>query len=200
MRRESVPLAVDAEIRFSLGVVRLPLRAVVLLGLVSPLAITVSGLPFLRGAAQVVAPLGIWILAGSIALPQVEGIWAGTWVLYRLVAPLIPSVIAQEQDGKVRAFAARVSPITGVGMRHEELPLPDLLRPLARRLALAPRAITVDSGMFELAPGGWRAVLSLEGPTVATTSDGALAQRGRRPRPVLRAFGSVRPGRGSPGL
>ena len=165
MKLVRVPLAVDAQVRYALGPLQLPVRAIVLLALAFPLALNSMNLGFAHGAARLVAPVLIVSIAIAIAAPMVEGIWIGTYALYRGIAWLLPSAV--ENGRPLRAHVGLV----GEGIHVERRDVPERFGRIAGALPLLPRAVEVHDGVFRLSRGGWRAVVELDAPAVAISTD-----------------------------
>lgn len=172
MTRVRVPLAVDAQMRIPLGPALLPLRAVVLLAAVSPLAFVALQIASLDVSYRVGIAITAFMVAFTLAVPEREGIWIGTWCAYRAIRPLLTTAIV---DGAPRR--ARVRTISG-GIEVTGIKRP--FGPLARIPRLAallhvPGVTTVEPGVIHLDPGGARAVLLLDGPVGSVTGDAYAA-------------------------
>ena len=187
MKRETNPLAVDADLKTDTGI---PIR-MFRVGLPACLiAAWLYYLPFLQGDLKMWVPLVVWTALVGSSLVQREGIWIGTWIVYRAVAPLLPWVI----DG--RPVRARVTATPGIGVQVDTRTsrpsavagrawgvLPLVIRKVVQRAAVRatevglalpamPRAtVPVEGGLFELRPGGWRGVVRVDPPTEARYSD-----------------------------
>ncbi len=79
-----VPLAVDAQIRVPFGPMLVPLRALVLISAATPLALLCMGMNALSVGSRIGLAMAVLMLAFTIAAPMRDGIWFGTWLLYRL--------------------------------------------------------------------------------------------------------------------
>ncbi|MDQ6847260.1 MAG: hypothetical protein M3019_06715, partial [Candidatus Dormibacteraeota bacterium] len=89
-----VPLNVDAQFRLAVGPLLLPVRALIVVASVSPLAYMLLALrlPGLWGAASAGLLLA---LAASFGLPERQGVWIGTHLAYRHAWRLLPSTVAR---------------------------------------------------------------------------------------------------------
>ncbi|MHB8507646.1 MAG: VirB4 family type IV secretion system protein [Candidatus Dormibacteria bacterium] len=166
MKVERVPLAVDAQVRYQLGPLQLPLRAVVLLACAFPVALAAMGLPFLSGSSKLVAPVLVIAVAVAIAAPTVEGIWVLTYALFRVVEGILPAAVV---DGVGVLAEVRAIGTEGLEVRPRETPSwPAILR---RRMPALPHADRVEDGLFRITPGGWRAIVRLDAPATAVSTD-----------------------------
>lgn len=167
-----VPLAVDAQFRLPVGPLVLPLRSLLLAAVASPLAylllsLRLPGLWGSAGAGFVIA------LAAAFGLPERQGVWIGTHVVYRQAWRVLPSVVLRGQasrarvrlvDGAVHASARSERPCGG-----------RLLPSRCRWFASLPATACGSPGLLSLDPGGERAILLLEGPALSVASDGYLS-------------------------
>ena len=103
------------------------------------------------------------MLGFTLAAPSREGVWIGTWTLYRVARRVLPTAVldGRGQRAKVDFIGgglqvSRIRPEIGRSAR--------LLRPL-RHLTRLPRVGSADAGVFRLDPGGVRAVVAVEGPS-----------------------------------
>jgi len=164
MSRIRVPLAVDAEVRLPLGPFLVPLRGMALAALMTPVVLLVLQLPFAVGKRLVLtAVLAILAVGGSI--PRREGVWVGTYWLLRIAGcRLVPSHLSRGQWGRGRvrlgARGASISSSRAGGAWSR----------VAAALAAYPRQRSVDDGLFEAAPRGWRAVVDIDGPMARVSS------------------------------
>ncbi len=173
-----VPLAVDAQVRVPLGPVNLPIRGVFLVASTFPLDVVVFSVPGLPSTWRIGLAGLLAVIAFALAAPMREGIWAGTAFVYGYLEKYMQTALI---DGI--GHRATVRDIGGsVHITNAErgaLSLPFLsspkLRPVLGALshyASVPRVSVTDlPGIFEIHPGGFRAVLRLTGPTVALNSD-----------------------------
>ena len=172
MTQLRVPLAVDAQVRIPLGPALLPVRAVALLAAVSPLAFVVLQITTLDVSYRVGVALTVIMSAFTLAVPEREGVWIGTWCLYRALRPLMTTAIVggTARRARVRTISGGIE-VTGV-----KKPLNQLMRipPLAGLLRV-PAVTTVEAGVIRLDPGGSRAVLLLDGPVGSVTGDAYAA-------------------------
>lgn len=172
MTRIRVPLAVDAQLRIPVGPALLPLRAVVLLAAVSPLAFLSLQLGTVNVSYRVGIAITAFMCAFAVALPEREGVWIGTWCAYRLVRTLLPTAVVGgiPRRAVVRAVGA------GTQVTCVRAPLPILRRiPGLAQVTCVPTLTTVEPGIFRLQPGGARAILLLEGPQGSLAGDGYAA-------------------------
>lgn len=165
MKVERVPLAVDAQVRYSLGPMQLPLRALVLLATAFPPALWSLGLP-IPGSARLVIPVLVLSTALAVAAPTVEGIWAVAYLAFRALARVLPALI--DGDGE---HPARVGWVGEVGVSVMPSGLPRRLVQVVEGLGVHPRAGAMVDGLFSIRPGGWRAILCLDAPAVSTAGD-----------------------------
>jgi len=161
--RIRVPLAVDADLGVDVGPFRLPVRAVAMLGscLLPVLLCLRAPLPFgLRlGVAGAIVSLAL-----VLAVPTRQGIWLVTFWAYRAAAPLLCSQLhgGTPARGAVRMLEEGVA---------TSVPRPALrLRGRLHRHFGVQRLAETAHGLFAIEPGGWRAVVRLEAPPVASAS------------------------------
>jgi hypothetical protein len=163
-----VPLAVDAQVRVPFGPILLPLRAVVLLALAAPIALVCLGISGLSESMRLGLAVAILMVGFTLAAPTREGIWIGTWYVYRLARRVLPSVVL---DGHGRRARVR---LVGDGLEvsrvRAEIARPRLLGAL-RHLTGLPTIESADEGIIRLQPGGARALLMLEGPSGSTAGE-----------------------------
>jgi len=156
-----VPLAVDAQVRIPFGPILLPLRSLVVLTAVSPLALLCLGIGVLPVSSRVGMAVAVLMLGFTLAAPMREGIWIGTWFVYRFAGLVIPTTVL---DGQGRRARVRLS---GEGLEvsrmRPELPNTRGIRAF-RHLTRVPKVDSADAGVIRLRPGGSRAVLLVEGP------------------------------------
>ena len=168
MTRVRVPLAVDAQVRIPVGPALLPVRAVALLAIVSPAALLCLQLQPLPASYRVGLAASVLMLAFTIAVPQREGVWIGTWCAYRLLRPLLAVAVVKGSPRRARIREVpggiEVSRLRGVR------PALARTRPLAPLLRV-PVVSTVEPGIIRLDPGGARAVLLLDGPLGSLSGD-----------------------------
>lgn len=163
MRMVKVPMAVDAKVTIPVGPVNLPVRSVLLLVLVAPLAyIAVTSID---GTAKFIVPICLFVVAGMIGLPEREGVWVGSFILFNLINPILPRIVRAGKAGRGRV--RRV----GHGMSVGKLRRPLLVPPPLNRWTKLARAQRYESGLIERTPGGWCAVVTLKGPDSAPHTD-----------------------------
>ena len=92
-----VPLAVDAQVRVPLGPMLLPLRALVVLTAVSPVALLCLGIGALPVSTRLGMSAAVLMLGFTLAAPMREGIWIGTWFVYRLARRVMPTAVLDGQ-------------------------------------------------------------------------------------------------------
>ena len=164
-----VPLAVDAQVRVPIGPFQLPLRAVFLIAAFSPLALLSLLLGFMPASWRVGLALVVLTVASAIAAPMDQGIWVGTLYIYRYASMVMPNIIAggSSRRGLVRLVgsAVHISHVKEVSPSKRKLLAS--LQPLTR----IPVPSTAAPGILVLEPGGARAVLCIDGPTVSIATD-----------------------------
>jgi len=163
-----VPLAVDAQVRVPLGPAMLPLRTVFALALVTPLGLCLLGLTPVAVTYRVGLVLAAFMLAFTLATPTREGVWIGTWCVYRFAGSVLPTAVISGQPAR-----ARVRTVAGavhVTKVRSDLASRRRYHLLAGVLSV-PTAASIAPGLIRLSPGGARAVLILEGPTAPTSSE-----------------------------
>ena len=159
-----VPLAVDAEVRLPLGPFLVPLRGMVLAAAITPVALGVLQLPISVGKRLALAAFVALIAVGGSA-PRREGVWLGTYWLLRVVGTrFVPSHLSRGQWGR-----GRVRIHAGGASTSGARPGASSTRALAA-LAGYPRQRRVEDGLFDVDPGGWRAVVEIDGPMVRVSS------------------------------
>ena len=163
MSRIRVPLAVDANLGVDLGPFRLPVRAVAVAGACLPLALLCLRTPLPFGLRLGLAS-ALMSAALVLAVPTRQGIWIATAWLYAAVDRFLPTQIHRGTParGSVRFLndgVAASTPRPPLGMRG----------PLRRHLTL-PRVTTAESGLVEVDITGWRALVRLNVPPVASGS------------------------------
>ncbi|MDQ6856699.1 MAG: DUF87 domain-containing protein [Candidatus Dormibacteraeota bacterium] len=166
-----VPLNVDAQFRLAVGPVLLPVRSLILAASVSPLAYLLLALrlPGLWGTAVAGFLLA---MATSFGLPERQGVWIGTHLMYSQAWRLLPSTVSRGRLGR-----AHVREVAGSIHVSGERPLASHRRLVPRRwrALLSVPAPSADAiGLLHLDPGGHRGVLVLEGPPVSIASGAYL--------------------------
>jgi Helicase HerA, central domain len=157
-----VPLAVDAQVRVPFGPALLPMRAIGLIAIASPIALLCLGLSPIPITYRVGVAVSVLMLAFTLAVPTREGVWIGCWATYRVVGRWLPCAVVR--GACCRASVRMVAGAVEVGDVRAPLSLPRGLRTV-NRLSLVPSASTVEPGVIKLTPGGTRGLLGLEGPT-----------------------------------
>ena len=169
-----VPLAVEAQTNINLGPMLFPLRAIALGGLVgAPLAIAIITVPLGQPMLRFFAALFVLLTIASLGVPTKEGIWVGTYTIYKWSYKVMPSLVIR---GQVRRAVVRHNKGTVQisGARPTYRTKVNYLKGL-NTYADLPKVSTVAPGIIELTPGGARAILMFEGPTVSLSSDSYLA-------------------------
>ena len=105
-----VPLAVDAQVRVPVGPILLPLRALVVLTAVSPIALLCLGISALPVSTRLGIAVAVLMLGFTLAAPMREGIWIGTWFAYRVARRLMPTAVLDGQGRRARVL------LTGAGL------------------------------------------------------------------------------------
>ncbi|HUY61284.1 MAG TPA: DUF87 domain-containing protein [Candidatus Dormibacteraeota bacterium] len=156
-----VPLAFDTQVRIPVAGLTLTFReAALLLGSAGPAWLAVRVIPMPFGLAVATLLIGA---ALTVATLTREGLWIGTWWALRGVERWLPRVI--REGVPVRAATRPLGDTVEVRGLRRPLPLPTRLQPLARVV----RVQQVLNGLFEVDPGGWRAIIAIAGPTAAVT-------------------------------
>jgi hypothetical protein len=155
-------MALRARPTFPVGPFQVGLRTVWVVFAVSPLALAALHLPA-GGGTKVTVAVTVLMFAYVLSLPEREGIWIGTYLLYLLLDPALPRAVAGNRG--------RAVSIRRIGRRHLEVSAHDR-RPLALPGALArwttlPRVQGTGDGLLQKTPGTWCAVVRLEGPVDA---------------------------------
>ena len=172
MTRVRVPLAVDAQVRLPVGPALLPLRAVVLLAASSPAAFACLQVAALDVTYRIGIAAAVFMFAFTVALPEREGVWIGTWCAYRALRPLLPTAIV---DGAPRRAAVRACE-SGMAVTRIRSPLAAFARlPHIAGRTQVPAVTAPECGVIRLHPGGSRAVLLLQGPLGSVTGDAYAA-------------------------
>lgn len=159
MSRIRVPLAVDAQARLPLGPVQMPLRGAVLAvpALAASIVVLVLPLPMQPRVGLVTGVVGVTVWA---AMRTRQGVWIGTYALYRLLGGQAPSLLADGVWARARVSFGEEAVRTNGPARAARLPR------RVRRLLDPARLCGVEDGLLRLAPGGWRGVVRVEGPQV----------------------------------
>lgn len=154
-----VPLAHDTQTQIPVGGAMLTVRQLI--------ALLVAGVPAFASMGLIPEPwgltiaLGMMLLAVGTATITREGIWIGTWLLASLLSRWLPRSlqggVLSRADVRLRGDALEVKRTWVAG------PLPKKVA----GLSAVPRLRTVRDGLIEVVPGGWYAVLALEGPATA---------------------------------
>jgi hypothetical protein len=155
-------MALRARPTFPVGPFQVSLRTVAVVAAASPLSLAALHLPA-GGGTRVTIAFTVLAVAYVVSLPEREGLWVGTYVCYLLLDPMLPRIV---RSNRGRAIAIR-----RIGRRHLEVGASDR-RPLTLPGALSrwttlPRVRRAGDGLLEKIPGGWCAILRLEGPVDA---------------------------------
>jgi hypothetical protein len=163
-----VPLAVDAQVRVPFGPILMPLRTLALVVAAAPVALVCLGISALSVSSRMGLAIAVLTLGFTLAAPMREGIWIGTWCLYRLARNVVPTTVL---DGSGRRARVR---LVGGGLEvadvRDQITMSGPLRAL-RHLTRLPTVDGADAGVFQLNPGGARAILMVEGPSGAPAGD-----------------------------
>src|SRR5580704_4707236 len=165
-----VPLAVDAQAKLPFGPVALPMRAIVSLIAVSPLALICLQLGFISATIRFCLVFIILAAGAIVGLPTREGIWIVTWLVYRSGGVIMPSMI---RGG--RAFRADVKMLGSSVVDSKEKRRWSLHGKSLKYLDYftdVPRAEIVDEGLIAYRHTGHHAVLVIDGPAMGIQYDG----------------------------
>src|ERR1035437_2051249 len=101
MKPISVPLQVGSQVKIPVGPFTLPLRTIALLLGATPLLLVALKLP-LPGVGRFI--LGIFLLftVGMISAPTREGIWIGTWLIFKGIGFLLPLTFSTDRTARDR--------------------------------------------------------------------------------------------------
>ena len=154
-----VPLAHDTQIQIPVGGVMLTVRQLIALAVAAVPAFV--ALRLIPEPGSLTVALGAMLLAVGTATITKEGIWIGTWFVGDAVGQWLPRSI--QGGGVGRA---------GVRLRGNALEVKNAgkARTMPRQVAglgALPRLRTVRDGLIEVVPGGWYAVVSIQGPATA---------------------------------
>ena len=175
MSRRPVPMALRSELEMPLGPLgNFPLRTIVLVALAGFPALMAIFIPVLPLEGRFVIAIMILGIAFGVSLPKLDGIWIVTYLIYkRLPLP------------NATTGARRVSLRTNA-VWHGDAMSKDGGRPAPTKVPVwrggisIPRLATIKDqdcdelnvgGLMRLLPGGWRGVLTIEGPTTAVFSE-----------------------------
>lgn len=168
-----VPLAVDAQVRVPMGPASVPVRALIITALSTPLAYIVFMLPVDNMSWRAGGAVMVLALAFTFATPMREGVWIGTWALYRVLNRLFPAAVVRGKAQRARVtFANDAVRITHLRATHHST------RPGAKFLNQVrdvPSITAADNGLFTLSPGGCRAIVEVSGPTASIGSSSYLS-------------------------
>jgi hypothetical protein len=112
----------------------------------------------------------LFITAYLLATPMREGIWLGTFFVYRFARRVMPTAIIRGVP-----YRANVRSLRGGIHVSETRPLFTSKWRIFKSLqyfADIPKVSTVAPGVIRLTPGGARAILKIQGPTVSLNHDG----------------------------
>lgn len=167
-----VPLAVDAQLRIPFGPMLMPMRGVIVMAASLPLSWAVLSFAPFSSSYRLMCALMVLMLAFTLSAPTREGIWMGTWYVYGMMRHIFPSAVIR---GEAHRATLR---LVGDDVHISKLrPLYNSSRRYLDQLnhfAGVPRITDSAPGLFEISPGGARAILRVEGPTVAIGTDAYL--------------------------
>ena len=164
-----VPLAVDGAIRIPVGPMMFPLRAIIMAGICSPLSFICINLTFMSGPMRMTCAVAVLMLAATLAVPTREGIWIGTFTVYRYAGRVMPSLIHLSKS--YRALVERGSGAVRVSHTHGTFSSTRKMLLKLNHFADVPRVVSSAPGLIELNPGGIRAILMVEGPAFSLHSE-----------------------------
>ncbi|MGC8460611.1 MAG: VirB4 family type IV secretion system protein [Candidatus Dormibacteria bacterium] len=109
------------------------------------------------------------LFAMTVGVPTREGIWVGTWLIYRRSHHVLPNLIVENASkrSKVRIVG---SALHVTDQKNAFYSKNKYLR-IFNVYGGVPHFSYVADGLFNLDPGGHRAVLQLEGPPVSLSSE-----------------------------
>ena len=163
-----VPLAVDAQVRVPLGPILMPLRALILVSASAPVALACLSLGTLSVGSRLGLAIAVMMLGFTLAAPTRDGIWIGTWCLYRLARWVLPTAVLDGEGHRAHVrFAGSAMQVTGI---RREIRWRSPMRAL-RHLTVLPTVNDADAGIVRLNPGGARAILTVEGPGGSPTGE-----------------------------
>src|ERR1700686_5241112 len=129
----------------------MPLRTLALVVATAPVALACLGISALSVSSRVGLALAVLMLGFTLAAPMREGIWIGTWYLYRLARRVLPTTVL---DGSGRRARVR---LVGGGLEvadiRDPITVSGPLRAL-RHLTRLPTVDGADAGVIQLNPGG----------------------------------------------
>ncbi|MFZ0180726.1 MAG: DUF87 domain-containing protein [Candidatus Dormiibacterota bacterium] len=164
-----VPLAVDAQVRVPFGPIMVPLRALVLLTAAAPIALACLSLGALSVGSRLGLAIAVMMLGFTVAAPMREGIWIGTWCLYRVSRRLLTTAVLDGERHRARVQSAGGA--IQVSRIRREIAWRPPVRALLHLTGL-PTLSGADAGVVRLNPGGARGILMLEGPGGSPASEG----------------------------
>lgn len=157
-----VPLAYDTQVQIPVGGMMLSIRQVI--GAAVAAGPVYLGLRFLPEPAGMAFAVICVMVAAGLSTVSHEGMWYGTWFLARQVGPWLPQAIkggvvsrakVQRQGNTLQVASLRGSS-SRLGIPRE-----------VSGLRTLPRLRTVRDGLIETTPGGWYAVVEVQGPSSA---------------------------------
>lgn len=158
-------MAVRAQGKFPAGPIQVTYRTVLVVLAVTPLALAALALPDVGLNPLLIAGL-VLALGYIFSLPEREGLWIGTYLLYRLLDRWLPRVV-RENRGRATSIR-RVGGHLQIRARHRA---PARLPSRLSRWSELPRVAQVESGLLKRSPGSWCTILELEGPDDAPQTD-----------------------------
>ena len=132
-----VPLAVDAQVRVPFGPVLVPLRALVLLIVTAPIALACLSFGNLSVGSRIGLAVAVMMLGFTLAAPMRDGIWIGTWCLYRLANRVLPTAVLEGEGRRARVRSSGGA--MQVTHMRAEISWRSPLRPLRHLTGLAHR-------------------------------------------------------------
>ena len=169
-RTVHVPLSVDSEVRVPLGPLVMPLRGVLVM--MASLPIAFFCLTSIGGVIKWFIFFGVLFTAYTLSSPTREGLWFGTYFAYKVIGQFLPAVVISGRPQ--RAQVRLLGNTTQIHNRREPLAVERLPKVL-HHVAAIPKVTNAVPGIFELKPGGARAILEVEGPTVPIGTDSYAA-------------------------
>lgn len=181
MSRRTVPLALRSELEMPMGPLgNFPIRTMILTIIFAVPALLLIFAPFLQLEVRFVAAIILVGIGFAISLPKREGIWIGTFLFYRHL-PLANSLGGRGLSTRSKVTWSGNSFVISAARSVTHLPLwrGGLSIPRVADPSVQERDALVGGGLMLLKPGGWRGVLTVEGPTIAMFSPAYEAWQSR---------------------
>jgi len=154
-----VPLAYDTQVQIPVAGMMLTIRQIIGAGIAAGPAY--AGLKLLPEPAGAAFAVVLAIVALGMSTVTREGMWAGTRILAQWIGRWLPRTI---RGGAIsRGQVRRQGNALVLGTTHKPVSLPKALA----GLGTLPRLRTTRDGLIEVVPGGWSAVVEIEGPATA---------------------------------